>query len=1749
MPATEQTWRDQKRMHLIFGISSLLMLLFTVWMLIQDHDREWKQYQEDYYSKLEVWDLQSRILEQTTDLAYTNGLGSRQDILAKYEIEVPAESLLQLLYAELRYDDARLAMGSEAQLPGGCVNEWGELSAARAVAMAELTATLRQAGLTSQRIVQAAVDSRLAELEGRQDAEAEQRLQRATNDLADTIANLADEADTFFSEAERQLEATKADGLIADIQSALADLQAAGDQSATTQARAVLDEVLDDARAQALFREQTLQQSLKFMRAEFDGEFSLLGIAINNGDPPADVAKLKASVEGLQSTVAKLNFDYEAANSHRLKLDQVVGIINSNVNAATKAVASFKLDLDNLEKAYQAAAGTGDRIGRGLVTLPILDAFNNSEIEVKHIWLPDLTQNYNHKQVARFDRCITCHLGIDKTAPGTVADPNYEAEHLVTNLVLATPEAQPDVEPNTPPNDLLMEFYGFSLAAQGIFDPDDALIEVVAPRTVAANALLKRGDVIDRVYVDGVSVRITSIDQAYRYLLDNVEWGQAITLDIRRGVKQPFSAHPRLDLYGADSSPHPFKDIGCTICHEGQGNATQFKWASHSPNDLNELSKWSGDHEWFDNHHWIYPMYPERFLESSCLRCHHSVAELSPSERFPDPPAPKLMAGYDLVRTYGCFGCHEVNGYAGTGETIGPDLRLEPNYVPAAQSLHIDPRLTDNARQARGSSVFMGRGIRVLQNEVDVRKAEVERFNQEIESLRTQQSDIRGEQNKLRIEAEQDQRLNEVQPQIDAFQSQNDDLQSQIEQRQDEVKRLEQELVPLEEELGFKKDVVSLSGRIISNVDDTPARHQLEQLVTADSLRAALSSQGPSYLRSELHKLGSVLADQDVPGGMRKSGPSLRYLASKIDEEFLYGWIMQPNDFRPDTKMPQFFGQYGHFLPYSPEGGKGFDEPRHTQGLEQVEAYALTHYLQAISQEFAYDNPADMPEGVLPADVERGKWLFESKGCLACHSHGSFPEATQNQGPDLSNLGSKLKGEKGRQWLTSWLRDPNRYHARTKMPNVFLTPERLLGPTGLPLTAGGPAAGDPVNTDVSTAPFYDPAADIAAYLLAQDNGWTPKHAIPDKASDEFKSAMEELALEHLEGAFTRSQARRFLAEGIPPELGVELKGDEVELVGEFADDSAAREEHLLNYLGRKTVSKYGCYGCHDIAGFEASKPIGTALADWGRKDASKLAFEQVSQLIHVTDMNKDQLSIGHAESMHGNLFQMPALHGGDHDSGDHGDHSSLSVQELSDRGEPGLAYFLNSLLAHQRTGFLWQKLRAPRSYDYSKTEQKSYNERLKMPMFPFDEAERESVMTFVLGLVADPPAPKYVYNPSERQQAINAGNIVLEKYNCTGCHELEPDKWTFNYDPEMFAEESPFPSDEYEVFRQFHTQQEVAQSRELDARGLGTATVYGRKTTDEEGVVVLVEGDEETDPTSEFIDLWKPALIHGQGFLAGDSVEVRSDRFVSHLPARGGFFANYIHDRALGRVRQVNNAAKYLDAWGWGPPPLFNEGEKVQTEWLYNFMLEPVPLRPAAVLRMPKFNLSRDEARALANYFAARDNAHYPYDFESRSLFQTDESRLSTSGEALEADAETLVRLKDAMTIVTNSNYCIKCHKIGDYSPGGDLTALAPNLERTYERIRPEFLYPWLANPKRKLPYTGMPVNFPRDKPIRPDLFSVPTGDLIHGGLSEDQLQAVVDLLLNYDWYMRRGTSIVPLINQSPVGATTDGSSPAPNDE
>src|SRR5690606_26830565 len=98
--------------------------------------------------------------------------------------------------------------------------------------------------------------------------------------------------------------------------------------------------------------------------------------------------------------------------------------------------------------------------------------------------------------------------------------------------------------------------------------------------------------------------------------------------------------------------------------------------------------------------------------------------------------------------------------------------------------------------------------------------------------------------------------------------------------------------------------------------------------------------------------------------------------------------------------------------------------------------------------------------------------------------------------------------------------------------------------------------------------------------------------------------------------------------------------------------------------------------------------------------------------------------------------------------------------------------------------------------------------------------------------------------------------------------------------------------------------------------------------------------------------------------------------------------------------------------------------------------------------------------------------------------------------------------LGDAFNLITDKNLCVKCHPIGGITPSGKPEELGPPLARAPQRLRPDWMFRWIANPKRLVPYTAMPVNFPKGKEQFQELFR---------GDSSDHVRAARDALINYD--------------------------------
>ncbi|QDT00164.1 c-type cytochrome [Adhaeretor mobilis] len=1571
MPATEQTWYNQKLMHVIFGATALIMTVATFWLLAKDHNREWKDVQLADRRK-DAWMIEAE-REKLVDQLDSKMADIHEDIFLAASQPVEASLAAEFL-ASVAEEDIRLAEGDQQH------------------------ASQPELFLVTEKDPETGDEQTVLSFENA----AELNLESA-DDMQDVVeayrqlrvaANISEQAAAKLIESGEEPD----EAIVKTVRAARREVK--------SQREALLAEMQDNIN-EAKRREDVFVGHKKIANGERTAALSELTLLIGHGGAKDDIEAKQKNIDKLDETLATLTAQVAGANQYRLELESIVTEINADRDAVAKELGTMETELSRLEDlAYKNTTNWKEWITRA----PVLNALYDGNIRIQQNWLPDLTINYNFSQVARFDRCITCHRAISKTAPGTATDPAYPSvpkEQREFTAKLITPDEKP--ESGATPEETFRDTYGAALSESGIIDEGAVSVHYVLPETPAALAGLESGDVIEAI---GDSP-VYETETVYESLLNGVEnWGEPIELKVKRGLKHPFTSHPRLDLYLTDLSPHPENKFGCTICHDGQGSGTTFKWASHTPNTAKEQNEWSREHEWFDNHHWIFPMKPARFAESNCMKCHHEKGELEPSEKFPDPPAPKLVSGWSTVEQFGCFGCHEINGYDGPDDRIGPDVRLEPSYYEAAAALLSIEELSDEER--------------------------------------------------------------------------------------------------------------ILAERVVDSPSDSSARKALLASVVADGNVAATGDE-EARLPQKAHKLSDLLKTAETPGQYRKVGPSLRYVKSKVGFDWLYSWIRKPADFRPSTKMPQFFGLTEHL-----EGSGDHAELAKTHAFEPIEIRAITKYLLDNSAEFEYLEP---PEGITEdPSAERGKWLFQTRGCLACHSHEGFEGIHADQGPELSEIAAKFDNKQGKQWLYSWLKQPHKYHARTKMPNLYLEPIEVTDPQGEP-----------------TGEVTDPAADIAEYLLGVRSDWKPEHVpAEDQLTQEEQQALSDLALEWLASPqIPTATAKKFLEEGIPEKFAQKVKEDERILVG-ITDEN--RVEKQLQYVGRRSIAKYGCFGCHDIPGYEAAKPIGAALAEWGRKEPSKLAFENIQAFLSshgIDPAADDHQHAEHDTAVHGDADE--------HSDDEHASHGHLDPQDFA----PDDSYFVQALNSHSRDGFLWQKLRYPRSYDYKTTANKGYNERLRMPKFPFTDEQREEVMTFLLGLVNEPPAEQYIFQPDARQQAIVEGRQVLDKYNCAGCHTMRMENWNFAYDGDAF--DSPTEVTDFPFLAPTFDLQQIAASMEEDNRGLLFAELHGMPVMDEEtgepqlvdedGLAITreevaeIEAEEgETIPTFYNFTLWENALLNGEPWVVGvQDVMVPAAKGDQVGPTRGeayaawgGDLARYLFPHVIAKAKEANPQAKGSEAWGWLPPPLMDEGEKVQPAWLHGFLMSPKPLRPAVVMRMPNFKMSSDDASKLVNYFAAASNAEFPYEYNphQQQSYLTELSRQREDP------------LGEAMQVVTNGNYCVKCHGVADYMPKGDVTTLGPNLAEVGQRLRPEFLRNWIANPKHILPYTGMPVNIPYN-PNEPHLGGL-SQELFHG-TSIEQVRGLVDLLLNFGIYAQQQTSISELVEESAAQTPPEAENAAGN--
>ncbi len=387
--------------------------------------------------------------------------------------------------------------------------------------------------------------------------------------------------------------------------------------------------------------------------------------------------------------------------------------------------------------------------------------------------------------------------------------------------------------------------------------------------------------------------------------------------------------------------------------------------------------------------------------------------------------------------------------------------------------------------------------------------------------------------------------------------------------------------------------------------------------------------------------------------GLQKPGPTLDHIAEKVTPEWALRWIADPRGFKSTTRMPAFFYQRNIIGPKVP-----VDEREQNIRYQNAEIHAIVTYLFNHSTKRRWLGPNS-------GDAARGKNIVESVGCLACHINSeSFTDkdgktriAHRDDYPLERSFGYNLANVGTKTypgWIYNWVKNPHNYDPNAPMPSLRLSDEE--------------------------------AADVTAYIMTLQKPQFMKTPVrpPDPAA-------------------VRSLTKSYLINTLS-DRDAEAKLDSMPL------------EEQLDYLGQRSIEKYGCYSCHEIKGFEDLKPIGTELTTEG------------SKAIHLFDFG--------------------------------------FVHDYKNEEDGKTEHVIDTV-----PSWVYNKLRSPRVYDDERT--KIYNDKLKMPNFGLTPHEAELITSVVLGMTKEKVTANRLASMDARSRIIEEGRKLVSQRNCRGCHVVD----------------------------------------------------------------------------------------------------------------------------------------------------------------------------------------------------------------------------------------------------------------------------------------------------------------------------------------------------------------------------------------
>src|SRR5579864_418692 len=318
----------------------------------------------------------------------------------------------------------------------------------------------------------------------------------------------------------------------------------------------------------------------------------------------------------------------------------------------------------------------------------------------------------------------------------------------------------------------------------------------------------------------------------------------------------------------------------------------------------------------------------------------------------------------------------------------------------------------------------------------------------------------------------------------------------------------------------------------------------------------------------------------------------------------------------------------------------------------------------------------------------------------------------------------------------------------------------------------------------------------------------------------------------------------------------------------------------------------------------------------------------------------------------------------------------------------------------------------------------------EMPHYRFDEKQIAVLSGFLLNKKDDDLLAN-VHLPVPNADSVARGKKLVAEYGCAACHQINGVNPPQNFAPDLsrvgskplaqiiFGPGSPETLPDF-ISTKIHDPRGVGVGLKMPKYNLTSAQIEALT------IALLAQSDRAANLPKSFIHSAAHPSDYSPGGDAGRLMNDLRCQSCHAINGRGGDMA----------------------------PDLTREGSAVQRPWLEEFMRNPNTLRPALIRRMPKFNLSPAEIKAISDYILS---AYQAPGFDSQAL---DAHTLNT---------EAAARGKELFY----SKYgCQSCH-IADYKK--DKGYIGPPLAGAGNRRPAVWIYKLLKNPQAVTPGTLMP--------------------------------------------------------------------------